>query len=200
MSGREKIMEVAEALFVEKGFIGTSMHEIAEQAGVAKSLIYHHFESKQALWEALIRDYHDRSGIIEKLYDTISGDDPETLTELVTGRDGFFEFFRNNSRLVRLFSWLNLEQEFDIVYPEESIRRKVLDRIGELQKQGWLRSEIEPGLIPVVFLSVMMHWFSARRYLAPWMDGETGGRSLDDRFIEGAMDILMHGLVRDGRS
>jgi AcrR family transcriptional regulator len=198
VSGREKIIQVAEDLFVEKGFRGTSMSEIAEKAGIAKSLIYHHFESKQALWQEIVRGYHDRTGVLEKLYDTISASDPETLAQLVTGRDGFFEFFRKHPRLVRLFSWLDLEQDFEIVYPDEPTKLKVLERIGALQKSGWIRADVAPGIIPVIFLSIFLHWFSARRYLAPWMGGDDGqGRDLDERFIEGVMDILMHGLVCD---
>jgi TetR/AcrR family transcriptional regulator len=195
-SGKERILRVAEDLFVEKGFVGTSMSEIAERAGVAKSLIYHHFESKQALWRELIRDYHDKSGVLEKFYDTISADDPDTLTQLVIGHNGFFEFLRSHPRVVRLFSWLDLEQEFDIDYPEESLRLKSLQRIGELQKHGWLRPDIEPGLIPIIFLSLMMHWFSARRYLAPWLGKDLLEEDIDDIYIAGVVDILMKGITR----
>lgn len=196
VSGKEKILRVAEDLFVEKGFVGTSMSEIAERAGVAKSLIYHHFESKQALWHDLIRQYHERSGVLEKLFDTMLAEDPEALAKLVTGKDGFFEFLRNHPRVVRLFAWLSLEQEFDIDYPEESIRQKVLERVRFLQDKGWFRPEIEPGLIPIIFLSLMMHWFSARRYLIPWLGGDENGPDLDSRYIDGVMDILMKGMAR----
>lgn len=193
-AGRERILEVAENLFLEKGFAGTSMHEIAEKAGIAKSLIYHHFDSKQALWREIVKGYYDRAGVLEKLYETISADDPEMIAQLVTGRNGFFEFFRNHPRLVRLFAWLDLDQEVEIDYPEESLRRKVLERIRELQSKGLIRADVEPGLIPVIFLSLILHWFSAKRYLARWMHGGGRGRSLDDRFIAGAMEILTKGL------
>lgn len=198
-SGRQRILEVAEELFVERGFVGTSMNDIAEKAGVAKSLIYHYFESKQALWHELIRGYHDRSGVLEKFFETISADDPDTLAQLVIGQNGFFEFFRKNPRVVRLFSWLDLEQEFDIDYPEESIRQKGLQRIAELQKQGWLRPGIEPGIIPIIFLCLILHWFSARRYLVPWLGKDVPEEDLDDRFIGGVMDVLMHGMLTDAK-
>ena len=38
-------------LFVRKGYAGVAMREIAEASDVTKSLIHHHFGSKQALWE-----------------------------------------------------------------------------------------------------------------------------------------------------
>jgi len=193
--GREKILIAAEDLFVAKGFVGTSMSEIAERAGVAKSLIYHHFESKQALWQDLIRKYHERSGVLEKLFDTMSADDFNALPELVTGKDSFFAFLKNHPRVVRLYSWLALEQEFDIDYPEESIRQQVLERVRLLQRKGLIRREIDPGIIPVIFLSLMMHWFSSRRYLIPWLDGDESMPDQDSKYIEGVMDILMRGLT-----
>jgi TetR/AcrR family transcriptional regulator len=197
MGGKERILTVAEDLFVEKGFIGTSMNEIAEKAGVAKSLIYHHFESKQRLWQAMIRDYHDRFGLLEKFYETLSARDPQTLLGLVHGENGFFEFLRSNPRLVRLFSWLNLEREFDPEYPDEDTRKRVLDRIRELQRDGLVRGDIEAGFIPILFMSLMMHWFSARWSLVRWLGTDENDAGLDEKFIHGMMDILLRGIRPD---
>lgn len=44
---RIKILEVAEKLFSEKGFDGTSVNEIALSAKVNKATIYYHFKDKQ---------------------------------------------------------------------------------------------------------------------------------------------------------
>jgi TetR/AcrR family transcriptional regulator len=197
MSGKDRILKVAEDLFVEKGFIGTSMNEIAEKAGVAKSLIYHHFKSKQELWQAMIRDYDDRFGLIEKFYETLSAKDPESLLDLAQGENGFFEFLRRNPRLVRLFSWLNLEREFDPDYPDEEIRKRVLDQIRELQRDGLVRGDIEAGFIPILFMSLMMHWFSARWSLVRWLGTDVNDAELDQKFIRGMMDILLRGIRPD---
>ena len=47
---------VAEALFAERGFDGTSIREIAEQAGATKALIYHYYDSKEALYQTLLEE------------------------------------------------------------------------------------------------------------------------------------------------
>ena len=47
---------MAEALFAERGFDGTSIREIAEQAGATKALIYHYYDSKEALYQTLLED------------------------------------------------------------------------------------------------------------------------------------------------
>src|SRR5690606_27876447 len=50
---REAILHAALELFVERGFWGTAVPEIAEKAGVGAGTIYRYFESKEALVNAL---------------------------------------------------------------------------------------------------------------------------------------------------
>jgi len=49
-SSREKILEVAEALFALRGYSGVGMREVAESAGLVKSSLFHHFATKPALY------------------------------------------------------------------------------------------------------------------------------------------------------
>lgn len=51
--GRE-ITQAATALFVAKGYDGTSMDEIAAKAGVSKQTIYKHFSDKDRLFNAIV--------------------------------------------------------------------------------------------------------------------------------------------------
>jgi len=52
---REAIMGAALDLFVERGFHGTAVPEIAQAAGVGAGTIYRYFEHKEALVNALYR-------------------------------------------------------------------------------------------------------------------------------------------------
>lgn len=52
---REAILDAALALFVERGFYGTAVPEIADRAGVGAGTIYRYFESKEALVNAIYR-------------------------------------------------------------------------------------------------------------------------------------------------
>lgn len=54
---RDSIMDAALECFVERGFHGTAIPEIAAKAGIAAGTIYHHFESKEALVNALYRKW-----------------------------------------------------------------------------------------------------------------------------------------------
>lgn len=48
-STRRRILSVALALFRERGFAGTTMRRVAEEAGLSLGAAYHHFDSKQAI-------------------------------------------------------------------------------------------------------------------------------------------------------
>ncbi|MGH7295167.1 MAG: TetR/AcrR family transcriptional regulator [Polyangiaceae bacterium] len=51
----EAILGAALDLFVERGFHGTSVPSVADKAGVAAGTIYHYFDSKEALVNALYK-------------------------------------------------------------------------------------------------------------------------------------------------
>ena len=50
---RRQILEIAAQLFARKGYRGTSMRDIGEQAGVLDGSLYHHIKSKDALFVEL---------------------------------------------------------------------------------------------------------------------------------------------------
>jgi len=54
---RESILDAALHCFVERGFHGTAIPRIARQAGIAAGTIYHYFDSKEALVNALYRKW-----------------------------------------------------------------------------------------------------------------------------------------------
>lgn len=54
VNSREKILEVAEALYARRGFAGVGMREVAEAAGLGKSSLFHHFRSKVQLYLAVL--------------------------------------------------------------------------------------------------------------------------------------------------
>ena len=52
--GRERILDVARSLFLERGFASTSMQEIADTVGMTKPALYYHFKDKQELLLAVL--------------------------------------------------------------------------------------------------------------------------------------------------
>jgi AcrR family transcriptional regulator len=51
---KEMILDAAFDTFLEKGFTGAKMSEIAARAGLAKAMLYDYFESKEALFDELL--------------------------------------------------------------------------------------------------------------------------------------------------
>jgi AcrR family transcriptional regulator len=72
---RERILDVALDLFVEKGYEKTSLREIAERMGFTKAALYYHFASKADLLMALhLRLHHLTEAALDAL-----GDGPVTM-------------------------------------------------------------------------------------------------------------------------
>lgn len=63
MTLREKIMDAAFDLFGEQGFEKTTLSQIIKRAGTSKGGFYHHFESKQAILEAITLQYVKTLGL-----------------------------------------------------------------------------------------------------------------------------------------
>lgn len=54
--GRRGVLDAAAALFVERGYAATTLREIAAAAGIKAGSIYHHFDSKEQLFAAVLDD------------------------------------------------------------------------------------------------------------------------------------------------
>lgn len=70
------LLDAAAALFVEKGLAATSVEDIAERAGVAKSTFYHYFHDRAAMLEALRKRYCQHfADIVDAAMDACAPDD-----------------------------------------------------------------------------------------------------------------------------
>ena len=56
---REQLISVATKLFAERGYEATTTAAIAEAAGVTEPILYRHFEGKQDLFVAIVREMSD---------------------------------------------------------------------------------------------------------------------------------------------
>ncbi|MBW2234835.1 MAG: TetR/AcrR family transcriptional regulator [Deltaproteobacteria bacterium] len=80
----ERILDAAEALFAEKGFAGTAVRDIATRAGLHPGSLYNHFESKQALYEAVLqRGLRPIYEILDRAADPEAPPGPEMLVALM---------------------------------------------------------------------------------------------------------------------
>ena len=75
---RDAILEAAARLFEEKGYVGTSMTEIGQAAGVAPSGIYIYFNSKLDLFYTVFGPWlKARLDVLERELETVTGHRPK---------------------------------------------------------------------------------------------------------------------------
>ena len=79
---RERILETALELFAKKGYLGTSMSDIAAQLGITKAALYKHYAGKQAILARIIQRMNELDGERARAYEM-----PETEP------DGFAEAY-----------------------------------------------------------------------------------------------------------
>lgn len=64
---QEAILQAAYRLFIQHGYHGTSMRQIAHQANLAVASIYNHYQSKEQIFLAVLERYHPIFEILPKL-------------------------------------------------------------------------------------------------------------------------------------
>jgi AcrR family transcriptional regulator len=74
---------VAEELFAERGFAGVAVRDLAERVGLNPASLYNHFESKQALYEAVLeRGIRPIYEIVDRAVDPHAAPDNDSLSAL----------------------------------------------------------------------------------------------------------------------
>lgn len=66
MSSRERILHSATKVFGQHGYKLTSMELVAQESGLTRQALYHHFESKEALFRAVVETVHEGAFEAEK--------------------------------------------------------------------------------------------------------------------------------------
>ena len=85
---RGAILKAAQALFGAEGFAATTMDQIAQASGVAKGAVYHHFPSKEAVFEAVLEEV---SLAVQARVLAASRDRADVLAAMAAGTRAYFE-------------------------------------------------------------------------------------------------------------
>ena len=67
---KQEILEASLELFSVQGFEATSVSQIANAVGIRKASLYSHFENKQAILDALVKDVLDQ--YVEHCYASVT--------------------------------------------------------------------------------------------------------------------------------
>ena len=146
---RNAILDAAERLILSQGYHGTSMRQIANEAGIAVGGIYNHFIGKEAIFAALLERHQPYSDIVNGLA-AVSG---ENVTELVEGAARVvIDELMEDPVFIRL-SFIDL-QEFDgdtLFRVATQMIQGMLTFVDRLVEAGWVRQDIP---LPVLVRSL----------------------------------------------
>jgi TetR/AcrR family transcriptional regulator len=105
---RDAILDAAQTLFAHAGYEGTSLNDIAKAVGIRRPSLLHHFESKEALYQATFERHV--ADWFSRIEDSTLGstDEWETLDRIL---ETAFSFFSANPEFVRIVRWEMLAEE-----------------------------------------------------------------------------------------
>ncbi|MCH1627760.1 TetR/AcrR family transcriptional regulator [Ferdinandcohnia quinoae] len=104
---REKIMDVAHELFVQKGYQHVSMRQIAKELNYSHGSIYYHFKNKADLFYAMVvKDFHMLNGVLLRIMEQ----ELNTVEKLKAILLGYIEFGLENKSHYELMFLINDEE------------------------------------------------------------------------------------------
>ena len=155
LENQNAIEEAALRLFIRQGYYGTSIRDIAREAGISTGNIYNYYPNKEALYVSLVRKYSARmSKIQERLKPLLGQFDATSLRELAgTVRDIVY----HNPDYWRLM-YVDVT-EFGNRHFAHSFRRlaKTLEKLAGGYKQDGLRLGIDPSL---AYAAIYLQFFT----------------------------------------
>ncbi|AXB44691.1 TetR/AcrR family transcriptional regulator [Amycolatopsis albispora] len=124
-----QMVEVAEAVFAERGYVAASMDDIAERVGVSKPMLYEYFNSKEGLLLACIGQARAELRVATEEAVAKAADAEDALRR---GLLAFFTFIRDRRQ-----SWSLLRHEMALIGTPaaegiEATRRQQTDLIATL--------------------------------------------------------------------
>lgn len=65
----DRILDISEKLFMEKGYDDTSIQDILDELGMSKGAVYHHFKSKEEILDKISERYYSNTEWIDAIFE-----------------------------------------------------------------------------------------------------------------------------------
>lgn len=134
---KQEILDAALELFSSQGYEATSISQLAEAVGIRKASLYSHFESKQAVLDALVdevlKQYEQRSIFAKANWDDpdfIRGKEsmtPETALKLILGQ---VRYILHDPQISKARKMLTIEQFQNPQIAQLQTKQNYTDVIG----------------------------------------------------------------------
>jgi len=185
---RLEILNAAESLFAKNGFGSTSLARIAAASNSHKSLILHHFESKEGLWQAV---KERRFAKFTGEQTAIFGQAEVSVEEIMKTTEAYFRLLENDPVLVQLLTRAELEQDLGCSQYDEERLAPFVSRMRDAQEAGLLRKDVPPAHLLLIIINAITQWFEARAMFCSW--SELASDNMDADFLESFHKVFMEG-------
>lgn len=171
---RDAILAAAEAEFAERGYAATKMLDVARRAGMSVGALYRHFQSKEAIFESLVRRSTDRVVVEMGAVAGGTADPRRRLERMIESMLRFIEEHRGMFRVLHQLAEADHGRCRDLADQSDSARTRLLAlyraTLADGVASGALRDDVDLD-DQLAFLMGAMHGF-----LEVWIrsDGEGG--------------------------
>lgn len=153
-STKQRILDAALNIFSNKGYYGTPVDEIVEEAQTSKGSMYFHFPNKEQLFLALVDQF---ANVLERNVTEAIADSSKGMERVKIAIENVLDTFGKYRRPAKIL----LVQAAGLGNVFDKKRMEVTDRFAELIKT-YLDEAIEIGEIEPVDTEVIAHaWMGA---------------------------------------
>lgn len=192
-SARARLLASGARLIAEKGFDGTTVRHICDDAGTGNNMIHHYFGNKRGLLDAIVEQFSSGVFAIPRRLieqEPRSRDDFLALIELLfeTTLDAYIEHRAVFLVVVR-------EQADPPALPE--FIAAFAAYLEQAKARGFVRSEVDCDMITGFFLDRILNQVQH----AQWIERNYGSDPLTDtdykrRWCRANLDVLLYGIAR----
>lgn len=189
-----QILDAAEQMFGRLGFEGVSMSALADEAGVSKANIFHHFKSKEELYLTVL--HRARRRFVSDLL-MLSNGHTGSEQRLHALSKAYLRQMLENEPLVRLM----MRELFEKRRPGKHLAERLFaDNFAELvalidegQSRGELRADFNAGMAMLIISAVSVHYLQTREFMRhlPGMEWTEDS----ERLADALWDILWRGIA-----
>lgn len=187
---RLEILDAAESLFANYGFGSTSLARVARASHTHKSLIMHHFESKEGLWQAV---KERRFAQFTEQQVAAFSQTEVSLDEIKRTTEAYFNLLRDDPVLVQLLTRAELENDIGCSQYDEQRLAPFVDRMRDAQKAGLLRKDVLPAHLLLIIINSITQWFEARAMFSTWSELITD--DMDAAYLESFHKVFLDGAA-----
>ena len=146
---KQEILEASLELFSVQGFEATSISQIANAVGIRKASLYSHFESKQAILDALVQEvlvqYEEHSLFARADWEKDAGSLPQTPDDAVQMIQGQIRYILHDPAISRARKMLVIEQFQNPKLAKLQTKQNYSDVLGYFT--GLIKCLIQKGVL-----------------------------------------------------